>query len=96
VLFEGSVYLTTSEFFGGEGEGRLPSIYWAIVDPGSTHALATGAITVTASGVIASRDGLALGFPVIAAQADGQGAVVAYAYSGAGVFADGAPTFAGG
>ena len=80
MLYEGNVYLTTSEFYGA-GNNRVPSIYYAIVDPGS---LSTGAITVHGSGVIASKDGLMLGFPVIAALSSGDGAVIAYSYARSG------------
>lgn len=90
MLYQGSVYITTSEFYGA---GRVPSIYWAIIEPNS---MATGAITVHGAGVIASKDGLALGFPVIAALASGDGAVVAYSYSGSGEVAGIGPVYAGG
>jgi len=80
MLHEGSIYLTTSEFYG-KGTHRVPSIYWAIIEPGS---LATGAVTVHGSGVIASKDGLMLGFPVIAALSSGDGAIIAYSYAKAG------------
>lgn len=80
MLHEGSIYLTTSEFYG-KGTHRVPSIYWAIVEPGS---LATGAVTVHGSGLIASKDGLMLGFPVIAALSSGDGAIIAYSYARAG------------
>lgn len=90
VLYQGSVYLTTSEFYG---TARVPSIYWAVIEPGT---LATGAITVQGSGVIASKDGIALGFPVIAATASGDGAVVAYSYSRSGEVSGLGPVYAGG
>ena len=89
VLYQGSVYLTTSEFYG---TARVPSIYWAVIEPGT---LATGAITVQGSGVIASKDGIALGFPVIAATASGDGAVVAYSYSRSGEVSGLGPVYAG-
>lgn len=77
MLYQGSVYLTSSEFYGS-GANRVPSVYWAIIEPGT---LATGAVTVQGSGVIASKDKLALAFPTIAALANGEGAVIAYSYS---------------
>lgn len=80
MLYQGSIYLTTSEFYGS-GSNRAPSVYWAIVEPGN---LATGAITVHGAGIIASKDGMVLGFPVIAALSSGDGAVIAYAYAKSG------------
>lgn len=95
-LHQGSVYLTTSEFFGS-GSNRVPSVYWAVIEPGT---LATGGITVQGSGVIASKDGLALAFPVIAALSHGEGAprgaVIAYSYSKAGEVAGIGKAYAGG
>jgi hypothetical protein len=90
-LYQGSVYLTTSEFFGS-GSNRVPSVYWAVIEPGT---LATGGITVQGSGVIASQDGLALAFPVIAALNNGEGAVIAYSYSKSGEVASIGKAYAG-
>lgn len=92
MLYQGSVYLTTSEFYGS-GASRVPSIYWAVVEPAS---LATGGINVQGSGVIASKDGIALAFPTIAALASGDGAVVAYSYSTSGSVAGVGRGYAGG
>lgn len=92
MLYQGSVYLTTSEFFGS-GSNRAPSVYWAVIEPGT---LATGGIPVQGSGVIASKDGLALAFPVIAALSNGEGVVVAYSYSRSGEVAGIGRAYAGG
>lgn len=91
-LYQGSIFLTTSEFYGS-GSNRVPSVYWAVIEPGT---LATGGITVQGSGVIASKDGLALAFPVIAALNNGEGAVVAYSYSKSGEVAGIGAAYAGG
>jgi hypothetical protein len=91
MLYQGNVYLTSSEFYGS-GAKRVPSIYWAIIEPGS---LATGAINVQGSGVIASKDGMALAFPAIAALEDAEGAVVAYSYSTSAVVAGVGAGYAG-
>jgi hypothetical protein len=66
------------EFFG-QHDLRMPSIYWAII---STHP-GTGLCKAARKkwGFIASEDGLALAYPVIAAKNDG-GALVVFAYSG--------------
>jgi hypothetical protein len=68
------------EFFGKD-ELRMPSIYWAII---STHP-GSGLCKAARKkwGFIASEDGLALAYPVIAAKKDGS-ALVVYAFSGAG------------
>jgi hypothetical protein len=75
---KGSLYTTMSEYFGIESI-RVPSIYWAIVatHPGSGLCKAAR----KKWGFIASQDGLALAYPVIAARADGS-AIVVYSYSG--------------
>lgn len=80
MLYQGSVYLTTSEFYDS-GAARLPSIYWAVIEPNN---LATGQVTVRGSGVVASKDGMALAFPVVAALSSGDGMVIAFSYSKGG------------
>lgn len=79
----GQVYLTSSEYWG-TGTVRMPSIYWAVVKP------APGLCSVTRLdwGVVASAEGLAAAYPVIAARTDGR-AAVAFAYSGAGTISGG-------
>jgi len=72
----GDVLVATSEWFG-EGDARLPSIYWAVVDPSPNLCK----LTVERRGVVASEDGLALAYPSIAAHAQG-GVILAYSYAG--------------
>jgi hypothetical protein len=62
----------------------VPSIYWAAVKP--NYGLC--AVKRLDWGVVASEEGLALAFPVIAARKDGSVAL-AFAYSGAGTVSDG-------
>lgn len=78
VHHKGLLYTTMSEYFGVE-EMRMPSIYWAIIatHPGSGLCKAAR----KKWGFIASQDGLALAYPVIAARQDGT-ALVVYSYSG--------------
>lgn len=73
---KGLVYLATTNFFGA-GYNRVPSIFWAIVDP-SIHLCKPSLLDW---GVVASEQGLALAFPVMAARAE-CGAFIAYAYGG--------------
>lgn len=78
VQSDGNLYTTMSEFFG-KGDMRMPSIYWAIISthPGSGLCKAAR----KSWGFIASDNGLALAYPVIAARKDGS-AMVVYSYSG--------------
>lgn len=62
----------------------MPSIYWAIIK--STDNLCE--LARKDHGLIASQDGLALAYPVIAARQDG-GALVGFSYSGKGGVAGG-------
>lgn len=75
---KGLLYTTFSEFFGSH-DMRVPSIYWAIIatHPGSGLCKAAR----KKWGFIASQDGLALAYPVIAARDDGT-AVVVYSFAG--------------
>lgn len=75
---KGLLYTTMSEYFGIESV-RVPSIYWAIVAtyPGSGLCKAAR----KKWGFIASQDGLALAYPIVAAREDGS-AIVVYSYSG--------------
>lgn len=68
-----------SEFFGVENV-RMPSIYYGII---ATHP-GTGLCKAARKkwGFIASHDGLALAYPVVAARKDGS-AIVFFSYSGA-------------
>lgn len=77
------MYITTSEYWG-TGNVRMPAVYWAIVEP------APGLCSVSRLewGVVASEEGLAAAYPVIAARRDG-GAALAFAYSGAGTISNG-------
>lgn len=61
----------------------MPSIYWSVVKPN------TGLCAVKRQdwGVVASEDGLAVAYPVIAARKDGS-VTLAFAYSGAGQISD--------
>jgi hypothetical protein len=87
---KGLLYFTASEYWGS-GSVRVPSIYWAIVKP--NHGLC--AVKRQDWGVVASDEGLALAFPVIAARKDGSVAL-AFAYSGAGTVSNGHyPAFPG-
>lgn len=90
VQHNGLLYLTTSEYWGS-GAVRMPSIYYAVVQPDQ------GLCSVSRLewGLVASQDGLATAYPVIAARKDGS-ATLAFAYSGAGTIADGTyPAFPG-
>lgn len=68
--------MATPEYFGS-GANRLLSIYWAIIDP-SRHLCKP---SIHHWGMVASEQGLALSWPVIAARHD-CGAVLAYVYGG--------------
>ena len=68
--------MATGELFG-EKEARLPALYWAIIDPSPKLCKPS----VMDWGVVASEQGLALAFPVIAARED-CGALLAFAYGG--------------
>jgi hypothetical protein len=83
VQHNGLLYLTTSEYWGS-GAVRMPSIYYAVVQPDE------GLCSVSRLewGIVASQDGLATAYPVIAARKDGS-ATLAFAYSGAGTISDG-------
>jgi hypothetical protein len=61
----------------------MPSIYWSIVKPN------TGLCAVKRLdwGVVASEEGLAVAYPVVAARKDGS-VTLAFAYSGAGQISD--------
>jgi hypothetical protein len=73
----GRVYVATTEFFGMRNT-RVPSIYYAIINPSSGLCKAH----IHKHGMVASKDGFALAFPVIAARDDG--AVLGYSYGSAG------------
>ena len=90
-----TLYYTGSEYYGLDD---VPSIYWAFIDPGlGSNLLCTGSLRIKAQGMIASRQGLALAYPVIAAKPGGLSAVVAYAYSGNVTLSNGlGPAYAGG
>jgi hypothetical protein len=74
------LYFTLSRYYGDSARAVIPAIYWAFVQIGSTDLCV---LSVTAEGVISSRDQLGFAFPVIAALANG-GARVVYAFSGQG------------
>ena len=78
----GTLYVTGSEYYNGVSPGA-PAIYWAFIKP-LTSDLCTTTLQLTASGMVASANGLAFGFPVIAAKVTGKGAVLAYCYAGPG------------
>lgn len=80
---KGLLYLVTGEYWGAN-ETRVPSVYWAILKP--TDDICQ--LTREDQGMVASQDGLALAYPVIAGRHDGS-AVLAYSYSGAGTLASG-------
>lgn len=80
---ENVLYLTTSEYWGS-GHIRMPSLYWSILKPGAGLCTAQRLCW----GVLASQDGLALAYPVIAAAKEEDEAVMAFAYSGAGTISD--------
>lgn len=80
---KGLLYFTTSEFWGS-GAIRMPSVYYGIVQPGAGLC----AVSRLEWGVVASQDGLALAYPVIAARKE-TSATLAFAYSGAGSISDG-------
>lgn len=71
----GRVYVATSEYFG-VGNTRVPSIYWAVVDPSENLCKPS----LEDWGLLASEQGLALAYPVIAPR--DCGAFLAYAYGG--------------
>jgi hypothetical protein len=71
------MYVATSEYFGARNT-RVPSIYYAIIAPSRGLCKAH----IHKSGLVASEDGFALGFPIIAARDDG--AVLGYSYGSAG------------
>jgi len=81
---KGVLYLTTEEYWGS-GSIRMPSLYWAIFKPGAGLCTAKRVCW----GVLASQDGLALAYPVIAAAKGEDEAVMAFAYSGAGTVSEG-------
>jgi hypothetical protein len=88
----GTLYMTTTEYFGaGTRATRVPSVYWAIVEPelqGMCH------LHRKDWGVIASSEGLATGYALIAGTR--AGAKLAYSYSGAGTISGGRyPAFPG-
>jgi hypothetical protein len=74
---KGRVYVATTEFFGMHNT-RVPSIYYAIITPSSGLCKAK----IHKHGMVASADGFALAFPVIAAHRDG--ALLGYVYGSAG------------
>lgn len=80
---EDRLYVATGEYWG-YNTIRMPSIYWSIIKAAGSLC----ELTRTDHGLIASQDGLALAYPVIAARADG-GALVAFSYSGKGTIAGG-------
>jgi len=88
VHHQGVVYLTTNEHYGvGRSGERLPSIYWSIVEP---ELPAFCDMINRDWGIIASSEGLATAYPVIAARKTAlSGAVLAYSYGGAGTIAGG-------
>jgi hypothetical protein len=77
------LYVATGEYWGYDYI-RMPSVYWAVIK--ATDNLCE--LTRKDHGLIASQDGLALAYPVIAAREDG-GALVAFSYSGKGAIAGG-------
>jgi hypothetical protein len=88
---KGRLYIATSEFFGPRNT-RVPSIYYAIVDPSAKlcdpH--------IDRWGVVASEDRYALAYPSIGARLDG--AVLCYSYgSDEKIYLDGVsyPAYAG-
>lgn len=88
------LYLTTSEYFGkGDADQRLPSVYWAVVEPTLPGLCA---LKRKDWGVVASSEGLSLAFPVIAARKEAPGAALAFNYGGAKTVSNSAyPAFAG-
>ena len=76
---QGLVYVASTDFFG-ERNVRVPSIYYAVIEPGPRLCQPN----LRDWGVVASADGLALAFPVIAAMDNG-GVFLAFAYSGSHV-----------
>jgi hypothetical protein len=80
---KGLLYLVTGEFWGTNST-RLPSIFWAIIKP--TQDICH--LSREDQGMVASKDGLALAYPVIAGKKEG-GAVVAFSFSGSGSMANG-------
>jgi hypothetical protein len=76
VQHRGTLFTTALEYWGVE-ELRLPSIYYGMFDVSKLLCR----VHRSDWGLIASRDGLALSYPVIGARADGN-ALVAYSYSG--------------
>lgn len=88
------LYLTTSEYFGkGTADQRLPSVYWAIVEP-----TIPGLCDLKREdwGLVASSEGLALTYPVIAARKEVTGAALAFSYGGALTVSNAAyPAYAG-
>lgn len=89
-VHQGMLYLATGEYWGYDTI-RMPSIYWAILKV--TDDLCK--LSRKDHGLVASQDGLALAYPVIAARKEG-GALLAFSYSGKGSIAGGQyPAYAG-
>lgn len=79
----GLLYLVTGEYWGSN-ETRVPSIYWAALRP--TEDICQ--LSREDQGMVASDDGLALAYPVIAGRKSG-GAVIAFSFSGNDTMANG-------
>jgi hypothetical protein len=77
VQHRGLIYLTALEFWGA-GAARQPSIYYGVF----AYSRHLCRVVRQDWGVVASRDGLAVSFPVIGGRPGG-GALLAYSFSGA-------------
>jgi hypothetical protein len=86
---DGLLYLTTGEYWGSE-ETRVPSIYWAVINPSDDICH----LKREDQGMVASEEGLSLAYPVIAGTKSG-GAVLAYSYSGANKLTNGNKAYPG-
>lgn len=78
------LYLVTGEYWGATNATRIPSIYWAALKP--TDDICK--LSREDQGMVASKDGLALAYPVIAGRKKG-GAVIAFSFSGNDTMANG-------
>lgn len=74
--FRGLAFIATQDFFGAE-KARLPSIFWAIVDPSPRLC----SPSLESWGLLASADGLALATPIITGRSE-CGAFLAFSYGG--------------
>jgi hypothetical protein len=78
------IYLVTGEYWG-TNTTRIPSIYWAAIKP----TMDICQLSREDQGMVASQDGLAFGYPVIAGKRHGLGGVIAFSYSGGDMMAGG-------